>query len=193
MKKKILKKLTFILSGVCLLATLTSCGSTGPKNKEIVLDQFSTEAEYQFDTVSWGSTVAEVADLTSTELIKDTTKEPFPEGYEIYNSEASYSLDEQSCNTSYEFQDGALNIVKFDFYALSDKDNEWIDSQIEKLNQLYGNETDKIENENAEMHMKSTVYKWETDQTMLQFTVITGPSGDPHAVIALVRKGEENS
>ena len=35
---------------------------------------------------------------------------------------------------------------------------------------------------------RQAIYKWETDQTMLQFTVVTGNSGEPHVVLTLVRK-----
>ena len=187
MNQKIVRMLSFIMVTTCMITLMAACGNEKQNAKEINPDMFKSENEYQFHTTAWGMTVDEVTKLSDCKLEKDSDREPFPEGYAIYKAKADYVLDGKTCNTSFEFLNEGLKDVQLAF-SLSDSDDPWMDTQIEKLIQLYGEATDKIENENAEMQLKSTVYKWETGETMLQFTVISKASSAPTVVIALVKK-----
>lgn len=189
MKKSIYKNIRIVLSVICILLIFTACGNekSNIKENDLSLEMLKVDDEYQFNTIKWGLTSDEVAKLLSNKLEVDTAREPFPKGYTLYKSKSDYNLDGKICRASFEFQNEGLNIVQFNF-QLTDQDANWADKQVKKLVQLYGAESEKIERENEEMHLKTTAYKWETDQTMLQFILMTSDSGEERVIIALVNK-----
>ena len=156
---------------------------------EIPLERLSEGGEYRFEGLEWGISAEEAAKQLSFEIELDEYKNAYEGavGTTFYKAEHSFALDGQSAIATLEFQDGALAIVKFDFDFHEEQNYEqWFEALVEEMLRLYGEESRKLENANDQL--QSIVYIWETEQTMLQITLMTGDSIYPGALVGVGRK-----
>lgn len=155
----------------------------GNKSKELSLAKFkNAENEYQYEDISWGLSPEDVRKKLPYKIEKDTEVDPLPENTAYYKMKERVQVDGQAATMSLEFYDDKLSIVKFDFH-LDENYQKWFDKQVKELKKLYGEESEKIENSSEEL--KSAGYKWETDHTRLQISIITGSGITPSGTIAV--------
>lgn len=130
--------------------------------------------------------VDEVKDSLPYAIAADEAKTGGSEDYEFYKSKSEVVLDEQPGLASFEFQNGKLSIVRFDF-EVAENHQKWFDAQVEKLTKIYGTENDKKETE--EDNLKTASYTWESENTILQAMLVIGPSsGTPIITIGVFTK-----
>ena len=179
--------IVFILAIVALVFIYGKRNSTKP----LSLQQFKQGEAYQFNDVSWNISFEEVSRKLPFKLLTDPGRVPAPEGYAFYNSKNSFNLYGQQAIASFEFQSDALKIIQFSFnFDTAEECEAWFDKIVTESTNLYGAERDKKENsgENALGQFNSTVYTWETDNTMLQLSLITGNKISPSAMIGVAAK-----
>ena len=148
----------------------------------LTLEQLKQGEEYQFDEITWNISAKEVSSLLPYYLLKDTQKTPVPTNITYYKSRNYYVLDGQSATASFEFHSDELKILKFDFH-LDENYEEWFEKQVAGLTQLYGPESDKMENVSEQFN--SVGYKWQNDNTTLQIILLTGNNIHPSATIGI--------
>jgi len=149
----------------------------------LTLDQFKQSDKYQYNEIEWGSSVDSVTALLPYPITTDSNiSGALPENVVYYKSQNRFFLDGQSSSAAFEFYDGKLKTVKFDFH-LDENYAEWFDAQVEKLLQLYGKENDKMAQSSSTLCSKG--YKWETDDTTLQIILLTGTSIKPAATLGV--------
>lgn len=186
MKNKTLKIIiSIIIILLLLLAIIFVLKNRSYDDAVLSLDSFKSNSEYQYSEIEWGSSANQVSKHLPYSLEKDTSKTPLPDNVAFYKSKNRYLLDEQSSFASFEFYNDKLTIVKFDFH-LGENYNQWFENQVEKLTQLYGPESDKMESSSGQL--KSIGYKWETDHTMLQLILMTGDTIKPTATLGVGTK-----
>lgn len=151
-------------------------------NSTLRLEQFKQSVEYQFDEITWNMSTKEVSGLLPYPLLKDTQKAPALADITYYKSKNFYILDGQRAVASFEFHSDKLKILKFDFF-LDENYEEWFEKQVTELTQLYGPQSDKMEN--ASEQFNSIGYKWQTDKTMLQIILLKGSNIHPSVTIGI--------
>ena len=181
--RKHIKKIGITILLTCIL-TLSACTNEG---NLVQISDFFAEDEFSFKAIRWNSSVDEVTLLLSDKIEVDTTREPFPQGCTLYRSKSMYNLDGKGCNPTFEFQDGGLKLVRFEFQANA-QESEWVEKQRRDIVKLYGTESENLERENCDLQLKTSASKWETEHTMLQFVALTDAEGETRVIIALVKK-----
>lgn len=179
--------IVFILAIVALVFIYGKRNSTKP----LSLQQFKQGESYQFNDVSWNISFEEASRKLPFKLVTDPGRVPAPEGYAFYNSKNSFDLYGKQAIASIEFQSDALKVIQFTFNFDSDEDYEtWFKQLLTELTELYGPESDKKENsgENPLGQFSSIVYTWETDNSMLQISLLTGNKISPNVMIGLAVK-----
>lgn len=180
------KKYKFILIGAVVLA-LSLLGyflisDQEVESIELSLEQLKSDEAYQFGEAEWGMSINELKDKLSCTLIEDSSKSGAPQEYAFYKSKNPFVLDGQHGETSFEFHDNKLQIIKFSF-NLDENHEEWYTAQIEELVKLYGIQSDKTEA--TPMGYNSVNHKWIAGDTMLQVTLMTGEGKTPYVMIAI--------
>lgn len=181
--RKHIKKIGYTVLFACVLM-LSACSAEG---NLFSISDFKANGEFSFIKIPWNTTINEVELLLSDELEVDSAREPFPQGCILCRSKRMYNLDGKDCRPTFEFQNGGLKMVQFEFLVEVQED-DWVEKQLEKIVALYGPESEKIERENSDLQLKTRALKWETGQTMLQFIVLSNSSGETRVIIALVKK-----
>lgn len=169
MKKSLYSK---ILAAALLFSCifLTSCNTGANSNSSFSLDELKNGDAFQYSKIEWGLSADEVTKLLPYDIEKDDSRGTAPDGYDFYKSKNQFTLDNQKGTASFEFQNGQLYIVKFDF-TLDENYEKWFNTQVEALTKLYG-EGEKNESEND--IFTSIGYKWEEENTVLNAILITG-------------------
>ncbi len=149
---------------------------------ELSLEQLKSNEVYQYKEIEWGIDFNELKEKLSCTLIEDSSKSGAPQEYAFYKSKNPFVLDGQHGETSFEFHDNKLQIIKFSF-NLDENYEEWYTAQIEELVKLYGIQSDKTEA--TPMGYNSVNHKWIAGDTMLQVTLMTGEGKTPYVMIAI--------
>ena len=184
MKIKTSKKIIIpiIVTLAIIISAIFIIRSTGQEDIELSLTSLKSDTCYQFENISWGMSVDEVNKLLPYKLQKDTAKEPLPANIAFYKSKAKYILDNQISYASFEFYNNELKIIKFDFH-LNENYNQWFEQLTKKLIEMYGTETEKLENSSEKL--QSLGYRWDTNNTTLQLVLMTGDSINPSATLGV--------
>lgn len=158
---------------------------------EIPLNRLSEGGEYKFEGLEWGIPPEEAAKRLPYAIEPDEYKNDYegPAGTTFYKAEQGLAMDGRSALGTFEFQDGKLAIVKFDFHFHQDEGNDyepWFEAVSGEMHQLYGEESRSLESANGQFQSKG--YIWETEKTMLQITLMTGDSIYPSVMIGVCRK-----
>lgn len=172
MKKRIFTTI-IILIVVFLLAFVLYFFVFAKDNSDRVLslDALKYNGEYQYTELEWGSSLSQVKRKLPFSITDFTEIEPYDEHYSTYRLENLFTLDGSSSVATLEFYDGKLQRISFSF-QLNDNYMEWFDEQVAELTDLYGAETDKMENTFGQFH--SIGYKWNTDASTLQIILVEG-------------------
>lgn len=139
--------------------------------KNLSLENFRQDGEYQYLQLEWGTPVADAKKLLKTDLETDPGRSPAPDNFVFYKTKKLYVLDGQTTDASLEFQGDRLQLVHFDF-SLDENGEEWFEKQIGQLQELFGPESESFGNEGEQL--RSRGYKWETEDTALQVVLIYG-------------------
>lgn len=187
-----MKKKTGIIIGISIiillliLAVIYAVASSQDKTENekvpLSLEGFQQNGEYQYDEIAWKLSQEEVSKIWQYTWEEDNSRDPLPADVTFYKSSNAFLLDGQTATATFEFQNDELQIIQFAF-ALDDKYSEWFENQVEKLTQLYGAESEKMEN-TSEL-FNSIGYKWETDTTTLQLILMTGEGSKPNALLGV--------
>lgn len=158
---------------------------------EISLDQLSTGGEYKFEGLEWGISAEEAARQLSFGIEPDEYRNDYegPAGTVFYKAKNGFTLDGQTAIGTFEFQDGKLAIVKFDFdfrHMEEQEYEQWFEALSAEMFRVYGEESRSFENANDQFRSKG--YIWETEETMLQISFSAGDSFYPGAVLGVCRK-----
>lgn len=175
-----------VLAAAALIAAFWFFHRAGDEHDHtspLSLEQFKLADQYQYGDIEWGSPVNRVMSALPYSITADSRiSGNLPEHVSYYISGNQLSLDGQSALASFEFYDNKLQTVKFDFH-LDENYEEWYNKQVEALRQLYGKESDQMENSSSTMSSKG--YKWEAGDTTLQLILLTGTSIKPAATLGV--------
>lgn len=188
MKKKsiIIIILTVLIAVAVMLALYFVFAGSRVDSIELLLENFKSNGEYQYDGIAWGASVAQVNEALSYALEEDSTRTPpASTGYVFYKSKNAYILDGKNTVASVEFHDGTLQVIQFAFHV-GQNYQQWFESQVAELSRLYGAHSDKAEN--ASDMFESTIYTWATDNSMLQIVLLTGKNIEPTVTISVGAK-----
>ena len=143
----------------------------------------NVDDQYQYNALEWGTDIEHVTKQLPYEIASEKTMAT-ENGTEIaiYKSKLGIALDEKEAAATFEFQNGKLQIVKFDF-ELSNSDEAWFTAQVDKLKELYGEPNDTLDKQNGKMSSKG--YKWVASETMLQIILVSGSSPKSAAMIGV--------
>lgn len=191
-RKICMKKKSWIMIGAVIIIVLVLLAiafavtrGRGGADKEPVtlsLETFRHNGEYQYGEIAWKLPQSEVSKIWQYTWEKDDSREPLPADITYYKSSNAFLLDGQAATATFEFQNDELQIIQFAFH-LDDKYIEWFEKQAEKLIQLYGAESERMEN-TSEL-FNSIGYKWETDTTTLQLILMTKEGSKPNALLGV--------
>lgn len=162
------------VTGVILLAVCIGFGSYligRNAKKNLSLENFRQDGEYQYLQLEWGTSVEVAKKLLKTSMETDPGRSPTPDNYEFYKTKKLYLLDGQTTDASLEFQGNRLQLVHFDF-SLDENGEEWFDKQIGQLQELFGPESESFGNEGEPFQSRG--YKWETENSTLQVILVYG-------------------
>ncbi len=184
----------WILAGVLAAVPGTSAAYATEEEEAISvpLDAFETEeGAYQFDSYEWGSPMEEVLEefpYTMAELLM--AKDSNPEGLDYYIAEEPFALDGQPAELRLEFQEEKLKEVRFSF-KLDDSYAEWYETQVQELTGLYGKPDRQTVNTLDALGMTNWSCAWDTEETSLQFLLITREHGEATAVLGAAEMSRE--
>ena len=160
-----------------------------PKEVELPVSNLKLNDEYIYDGIEWGTTLKEVKkklpfaieklDLPGTVASSDTA-------LVTYRTDTKIILDGKHAKTaSFGFQDDKFLMAQLVF-VLDEDYQEWYDAQIAVLIDLYGAQSEIVEGgiEGA----STTVYRWETEMTSLQFALTVKADGSAMATFAVFYK-----
>ena len=161
----------------------------------VPLELFQTEdGSYQYDGCAWDSTLEDVMTrlpYTMEEMDVGAKDSVEAADYRYYRSEEMFSLDGQYAVLQMTFVNDRLSEVQFSF-ELTEGFAAWFDRQAEMLAKLYGTEDARRESaafkEDDYTHLS---YNWFAEDTILQFSLISGPEVEPVAVLGAVRVGHK--
>lgn len=184
MKNKTRKMIIIpVVAALMLLCAIIFIIKTRGYNDVVLsLDSLKSDNIYQFNDIKWGMSVEEVNRKLPNKLQENTARTVSSENIAFYTSKNRYLLDEQSSYASFEFNNDELKIIQFSFH-LHDDYHQWFENQVKKLTELYGTESEKMEN--ASDKMQSIGYRWDTDTTTLQLILMTGDSIKPAATLGV--------
>lgn len=181
MKKKKFLVILLIIIGMMVLVGIILFRNED-KNYILSLKDFKDGEVFQFSEIPWKASKEEAEDIIGLSLLEDPHRTPAPEGIQFYISDKEYLLNGVRTNPSFEFHDDKLWIVQF-YFDIEENSQEWFESIVEELKGLYGVETDKFENPNA--NISSRGYKWNASNTSLQIISMTGDNTHPQIVISV--------
>ena len=181
------KKWSYLLIGImlCVLfsfAIILLRYNKTPEDIILSLDMFQDEGEFLFMSIPWDSENRDVNRILSGSLKTDTKRQPSPSLLHYYSAQDRYFLDEKQATVCFQFSGDVLKIIKFTF-VLDEAYESWFHTQADNMVQTYGPATEVTEQSSADM--ASIIYKWDTEKTRLHFTLLTGDSMTPTAMIAL--------
>lgn len=187
MKKSFNKKLLLplVLIVIILCAALLIPKNTSSKEIVLSLDALKKDEQYQFEDLCWGMTVKEVCKQLPYTLRENTDRTISSGNIAFYQSSDVCTLDEMKSYASFEFHDDKLALIQFSF-ELNEESEAWFETQAEALTRLYGAESDKLENSSDTM--RSIGYRWDTENTSLQFVLLSGDSIHTTAVLSIGQK-----
>ncbi len=180
MKKN--KRILYIVS-ILVLILLVSVGIILYQNREIEvpLDNFKLNDEYVYDGIPWGTSLKEVKRKLPFSIEKfDLSEVTTDKGTMLvdYRAEKGIILDGYvSYATTFKFEDDEFIMAMFNF-RIEENAKEYYDTQLEKLVELYGQESHISENDKGHI-----VYRWDTEMTTLQLAY--SPSKDNKAIVTL--------
>lgn len=187
MKKQKILILILIICAVGIVSGSIFWGlSKASKGSSALYEQFMNEenSKFQYMNIEWNSSV----DIVQKNLPFDINEVNIgSETSAVYQSKETFDFEGNSGIASFEFTDGKLKTVKFDFSHLQDDYKKWFDNQYEKLTKIYGKET-KSQIGGGEL-FDSQIYTWEKDDTILQLILLTGDSINPAATLGVWTTG----
>ncbi|MBE5868159.1 MAG: hypothetical protein E7293_04255 [Lachnospiraceae bacterium] len=183
-KSKIIAIISVII--VLLLSTAIIHLLQHKDSKDVILSlsSFQSDNEYQYDNIKWQSSVQEVQKNLPYSLERDTYRESGSDTIAYYKAKNKHILDGQSGAASFEFVKDQLKIVQLSFH-LDDDADQWFEKQVTKLQELYGTEYVKSENSSEQLHLKSIGYRWDKNNTSLQFVMLSGDNRNPSAIFSV--------
>lgn len=181
------KNIFFILATliVAALAYFLIDGNSA-KNIDLSLAELKSDGEYRFYGIDWDLPADAVDGAMADGIqIDPNLKPPEYTGYVYYVSKNPYTLDGVTDIASVQFYKGGLEIVQFSF-PMGENNQQWFEKQVAELTGLYGEHTRKTENELE--HLNSTVYTWETDNSILRIALLTGEKRRPSVILSVGKK-----
>ena len=182
------KKNIFIILAILIAIAVAFflINGNSAKNIDLSLADLKSDGEYRFYGIDWDLSADEVDSVMADGIQKDTNVVP-PEytGYVYYVSKNPYTLDGVSDIASVQFYKGGLEIVQFSF-PMGENYQQWFETQVAELTRLYGEHSEKTENELE--YTNSTVYTWETDNSILRIALLTGEKRRPSVVLSVGKK-----
>ncbi len=183
-----MKKYGRILIIVVIIAVLGLIGYfllRDKGNPELSLDQLKRDGSYQYGEVKWGMSRKETEDVLDYKLILDEARKTEDSDKDYYISKKKVVLDKYPARVSFDYEDDALNTVKFQF-RLGDDFVAWFEDKAEQLRELYGEPNDSLNNTNDIFGKDVSIrgYKWDTEETTLQILLISGEA-TPTVVIGV--------
>lgn len=182
------KKKLFIILGVLIAVALAFFLIDGnrAKNIDLSLAELKSDGEYRFYEIDWDLSADEVDSAMADGIqIDPNLKPPEYTGYVYYVSKNPYTLDGVSDTASVQFYKGGLETVQFSF-PMGEEYQQWFEKQVAELTRLYGPHSEKTENELE--HLNSTVYTWETDNSILRIALLTGENRRPSVILSVGKK-----
>ena len=186
MKKKIILLLLVILLIVATVAGVyIKLSDKGNEGRVLSVEQLSKDGEYVFPGTVWGASIEEVANSLPGSIEENKAITSSLPDVIYYNSVKPFMFEGKEAHISLEFKKEKLEIIKLN-YKLDSEEHEWWDMLIAGATEAYG-DADRI-SENELKVAKSKIYIWETDDTMLQITLMTGSSKTESVMVALSSK-----
>ena len=183
-KRKLLIVLILLVLIVLSLAVYLGVRNEKGRSTALALEQLMDGNEYQYVDAKWGMSPKEVKKAVPYAIKKDENNVSSYNGRYFYKSKYPVVLDGYTANASFEFIDDQLTCIKFNF-RLGDNYDKWFNTQVDALRELYGEESDTMENSSDEYNLTSKGYKWDTEQTTLQIILMTGDSINPTVMIGV--------
>ena len=176
---------------IFIAGTLSGC----QRDDEIPLKDLKSGDEYQYVKAAWNASAEEVEKNLPYSIEKDSYKTPESGSgqYIPYKTEKIISVDGYQAEAGFEFYEDELKVVNFRFRVQDSGYREQFAEQVEHLIQQFGQESEKVENsgnraEGVTAGMESVTYRWDTENTTLQFGLVTGSSIKPTIQLALAHK-----
>lgn len=182
------KKRMFLLSAGVLLAIailaiawyFLPAGRGGAGGSVAVpLDGLFMDGEYRFCGLEWGASLQDVGSALPYKLLKSQSGQGGPSAY---IADASFELGGSPAASVYEFREGGLTMVRFDFHLGEDYE-KWFEAQVQELASLYGQETDRMEGSSGAFASRG--YRWDTEKTTLQIVLMTGDKINPSGMLGI--------
>lgn len=185
MRKK--KSKFFISMAVLTMGFCSVCSAAASEDNIIACDQFRNEEceEFQYRNIAWDTSVEEVLEALPYEIAEADLGIPPEEKTAVYQSKDVLEFGGMEASADFEFVDNKLNSVKFTVSDLEDGYEEWFEEQAEELAEIYGTEYESRENESE--FFNSKIYKWRENDTLLEWTLLTGEGVDPTAMVGVWR------
>lgn len=175
-KRKILILILIICAVGIVFGSIVFGFSKASKESSVSYEQFMNKEddEFQFMNIDWNSSVEIIQeklpfDIKKVDIGSETSS--------VYQSEEAVDFEGNNGIASFEFVDGELKTIKFDFSHLQDEYKQWFDNQYKKLTKIYGKET-KNQTGGGEL-FDSQIYTWEKNNTIMQLILLTGDSINP--------------
>lgn len=177
------KKRVIMILGILIVVGIFIISIFGRNTAiKLSLKDFCQEDEFLYGQTKWGDSVEDVKQTFPTALEIDTYRS-FGENV-FYNAKKPFLLDGQKADVSLEFLNDQLQVIQFSF-NLSDNSEEWVEKQIEQLQDLIGMEDEQYDN-SAEP-LPSVGYRWDTENATLQVVWIKG-TDDTSVIFSLGHK-----
>ena len=149
-----------------------------PAEVVLPIDNLKLNDEYVYDGIKWGTALKEVEKKLPFMIEKlDLMGTTAPAETKLVDNrtETKLVLDGQSTySATFKFQDDKFVMASF-FFSITENYEEWYNVQIEKLIDLYGEESQIAKNKSDSLDV--TVYRWDTEMTSLQFTSMVKEDG----------------
>ena len=157
--KKLVICIISIVAVLCVLFLIL--GAKG--ETKFALSELQVNGEFQYAKAAWGISVEEAEKSLSAELEWDKNRSVANGNTMFYYSKKTLLMDGHKANVSLEFANDQLQLIQISF---RDSELEWYENQIKILQELYGQEKEKIESVLGSL--LSQGYRWDTEKTSLQ-------------------------
>lgn len=188
---KIKKRKSVLFATLLALVLVVSTAFSGCMGKnKISLDSLKTDGEYQYSKAMWHKSAEEVKKTLPYSVSAKEGMQPLSGICTIYYSEPELEIGGQKARADFEFYDDKLLSVSFDVHLTSEIRDEWVEEQLGKLREQYGNETETSEKEGLPVDLEA--YAWKTDNTVLTFQIYKLQGKGPSATIAVYHNDIKN-
>ena len=182
MKRFGMKIFTMMAAAVVLAAGIvTGC----QKSNEISLKDLKTGDEYQYAKAAWNASLQEVEKRLPYSIEKDEARASGSSKYVPYKSENKITLDGYEAVVTFEFCEDELKMISFNFDLPDENYKEQFETQVERLIQQFGPESEKMESSDG---FNEITYVWKTQNTALQLDLLTGEALSPRIELSMADK-----